>query len=167
MAGAEQCVGSTTWQAPWCSHPSGDPTDTCTAGPHVVQNGPQRLTQGSVQTGGVSVHHVHPCPCRMWSWLSRVGEGPGLCWWVAAETSSLPSALLYKPIDRVTRSTLVLHVSVTPVLGWGTLPHCSWGPTAMGSAAEGSPGWVLQAGQCPWPLTSACALPGPPQAHPS
>lgn len=29
-------------------------------------------------------------------------------------TSSLPTALLYKPIDRVTRSTLVLHVS-TPL----------------------------------------------------
>lgn len=26
----------------------------------------------------------------------------------------LPTALLYKPIDRVTRSTLVLHVSVSP-----------------------------------------------------
>uniref|UniRef100_A0A8C3E7X2 Active breakpoint cluster region-related protein n=1 Tax=Corvus moneduloides TaxID=1196302 RepID=A0A8C3E7X2_CORMO len=30
-------------------------------------------------------------------------------WDVAADTFSLPSALLYKPIDRVTRSTLVLH----------------------------------------------------------
>lgn len=26
-----------------------------------------------------------------------------------------PTALLYKPIDRVTRSTLVLHVSVSPL----------------------------------------------------
>lgn len=37
---------------------------------------------------------------------------------MAADTSSLPAALLYKPIDRVTRSTLVLHVSVMPVPGW-------------------------------------------------
>lgn len=29
----------------------------------------------------------------------------------------LPTALLYKPIDRVTRSTLVLHVSVRPLNG--------------------------------------------------
>uniref|UniRef100_A0A8C0F4P8 Active breakpoint cluster region-related protein n=1 Tax=Bubo bubo TaxID=30461 RepID=A0A8C0F4P8_BUBBB len=35
--------------------------------------------------------------------VSRAGR------WVAADASSLPTALLYKPIDRVTRSTLVLH----------------------------------------------------------
>lgn len=45
-------------------------------------------------------------------WLSWVGEGPGLRQRVAADAPSLPTALLYKPIDRVTRSTLVLHVSV-------------------------------------------------------
>lgn len=42
--------------------------------------------------------------------------------------SSLPSALLYKPIDRVTRSTLVLHVS-TPLSGWrkeGIPPSHLW-----------------------------------------
>ncbi|NXX27127.1 ABR protein, partial [Nicator chloris] len=47
-----------------------------------------------------------PCPCPL---CDRWGEGPGLQPQVAADTFSLPSALLYKPIDRVTRSTLVLH----------------------------------------------------------
>lgn len=39
--------------------------------------------------------------------------------------SAFLTALLYKPIDRVTRSTLVLHVSVEPQSGQG------WGGNFM------------------------------------
>lgn len=56
------------------------------------------------------------------------GRGAGVP--AAADASSLPAALLYKPIDRVTRSTLVLHVSVTPVLARGAVGGSA--PIALG-----------------------------------
>lgn len=42
--------------------------------------------------------------------------------WHGSPGLSLPTALLYKPVDRVTRSTLVLHVSHFVLSGPGALP---------------------------------------------
>lgn len=101
-----------------------------------------------------------------------MGEGLGPRWWVATDTSSLPTALLYKPIDRVTRSTLVLHVSVMPVLGWwGALPplllgtrshgECCWGVSRVGAAGRAVP-----SGRSPMPVPFQDLLKHTPADHP-
>ncbi|NWI12159.1 ABR protein, partial [Crypturellus soui] len=62
-----------------------------------------------------------------------LGRGAGRA---AADVSlCLPAALLYKPIDRVTRSTLVLHVSVTPAWSWRGDTEMLWGKADGGGYA--------------------------------
>lgn len=60
----------------------------------------------------------------------------------------LPAALLYKPVDRVTRSTLVLHVSP-----WGPGPPR---PGALGFCCPGADAAVCQL--CPPAPLSALRL---------
>jgi len=115
---------------------------------------PRHSPRALCRPEGVSGRLVSPsCPCGVRCWLWWVGEGAKPQRWVAADAFSLPTALLYKPIDRVTRSTLVLHVSVAPVPWQGTVGALL--PLLLGTRSRGekccggSLGWVLQAGQCP------------------
>lgn len=104
--------GAVAVVAPHCSWHYHD----CPAVLALCRTDPRCLPRALCRPGGFSGHlGSPPCPCALCDRWER-GQGSSHRWLLTL--SCLPSALLYKPIDRVTRSTLVLHVSVTPV-PWG------------------------------------------------
>lgn len=119
------------------------------------------------------------CGTRLCGWVSVQGReaGRGARWFLRPQAAPdflsrllpappPPTALLYKPIDRVTRSTLVLHVSLSPCTAgtgqgpWQTEPrgrcwsHCE---QPIWEAGWRVPGPLLAA----WPVETTSTGPWP------